>query len=69
MDDLAGSIIDGRYVAQKFRFGRAGIRQPIYVVEDYRNTSLNMDFSALVGIALLRPIVVFIQNIGLSTDC
>ena len=44
MDDLAGSIKDGRYTAQKHRFSSAGIRQPVYVVEDFRNESLCMDF-------------------------
>lgn len=36
MDDLASSIMDGRYVDQKYRFKKASfIRNPIYLVEDY----------------------------------
>ncbi|XP_069501111.1 crossover junction endonuclease MUS81 isoform X2 [Ambystoma mexicanum] len=35
MDDLCGSIIDGRFREQKFRMKRCGLRNPIYLVEDY----------------------------------
>lgn len=35
MDDLCGSIIDGRFREQKFRLKRCGLRHPIYLVEDY----------------------------------
>ncbi|XP_069821500.1 crossover junction endonuclease MUS81 [Dendropsophus ebraccatus] len=35
MDDLCGSIIDGRFREQKFRLKRCGLRRPIYLVEDY----------------------------------
>ena len=45
MDDLAGSIIDGRYLTQKFRFRAARIRQPVYVIEDYRNETLSIDLA------------------------
>ncbi|KAM4537231.1 crossover junction endonuclease MUS81 [Odontesthes bonariensis] len=33
MDDLCGSIIDGRFREQKFRMKRCGLRRPIYLVE------------------------------------
>ncbi|XP_064407829.1 crossover junction endonuclease MUS81 [Latimeria chalumnae] len=35
MDDLCGSIIDGRFREQKFRLKRCGLRNPIYLVEDH----------------------------------
>ncbi|XP_075425955.1 structure-specific endonuclease subunit MUS81 isoform X2 [Ascaphus truei] len=35
MDDLCGSIIDGRFREQKFRMKRCGLRHPIYLVEDH----------------------------------
>ncbi|XP_063293898.1 crossover junction endonuclease MUS81 [Pelobates fuscus] len=35
MDDLCGSIIDGRFREQKFRLKRCGLRHPIYLVEDH----------------------------------
>ncbi|KAG8563649.1 hypothetical protein GDO81_016164 [Engystomops pustulosus] len=35
MDDLCGSIIDGRFREQKFRLKRCGLLHPIYLVEDY----------------------------------
>ncbi|XP_013385302.1 crossover junction endonuclease MUS81 isoform X2 [Lingula anatina] len=38
MDDLAGSIIDGRFKEQKFRLKNCGLRKPIYLVEDYGST-------------------------------
>ncbi|XP_061921538.1 crossover junction endonuclease MUS81 [Entelurus aequoreus] len=34
MDDLCGSIIDGRFKEQKFRLKRCGLRKPIYLVEE-----------------------------------
>uniref|UniRef100_A0A3Q4BHI3 Crossover junction endonuclease MUS81 n=1 Tax=Mola mola TaxID=94237 RepID=A0A3Q4BHI3_MOLML len=34
IDDLCGSIIDGRFREQKFRLKRCGLRQPIYLVEE-----------------------------------
>ncbi|XP_061664083.1 crossover junction endonuclease MUS81 [Syngnathoides biaculeatus] len=33
MDDLCGSIIDGRFREQKFRLKKCGLRRPIYLVE------------------------------------
>ncbi|KAK5621804.1 Crossover junction endonuclease mus81 [Crenichthys baileyi] len=33
MDDLCGSIIDGRFREQKFRLKRCGLHRPIYLVE------------------------------------
>ncbi|XP_041099327.1 crossover junction endonuclease MUS81 isoform X2 [Polyodon spathula] len=38
MDDLCGSIIDGRFREQKFRMKRCGLKKPIYLVEDYGST-------------------------------
>ncbi|KAM4722115.1 crossover junction endonuclease MUS81 [Rhinophrynus dorsalis] len=35
MDDLCGSIIDGRFREQKFRLKRCGLHRPIYLVEDH----------------------------------
>ncbi|XP_014662664.1 PREDICTED: crossover junction endonuclease MUS81-like isoform X2 [Priapulus caudatus] len=35
MDDLAGSIVDGRFREQKFRMKNCGLRRPIYLVEEY----------------------------------
>ncbi|XP_075044739.1 structure-specific endonuclease subunit MUS81 [Mixophyes fleayi] len=35
MDDLCGSIIDGRFREQKFRLKRCGLHHPIYLVENY----------------------------------
>ncbi|XP_070570245.1 crossover junction endonuclease MUS81-like [Ptychodera flava] len=34
MDDLASSIMDGRFKEQKFRLKNCGLRKPIYLVED-----------------------------------
>ncbi|XP_034080861.1 crossover junction endonuclease MUS81-like, partial [Gymnodraco acuticeps] len=34
MDDLCGSIIDGRFREQKFRLKRCGLRNPCYLVEE-----------------------------------
>ncbi|XP_056156608.1 crossover junction endonuclease MUS81 [Lampris incognitus] len=34
MDDLCGSIIDGRFREQKFRLKRCGLHRPIYLVEE-----------------------------------
>ncbi|XP_042368423.1 LOW QUALITY PROTEIN: crossover junction endonuclease MUS81 [Plectropomus leopardus] len=34
MDDLCGSIIDGRFREQKFRLKRCGLRKPCYLVEE-----------------------------------
>ncbi len=35
MDDLVGSIKDGRFREQKFRLSRSGMGQIIYLIEDY----------------------------------
>ena len=35
MDDLAGSITDGRFEEQKYRFRSAGIKHGVYLVEDH----------------------------------
>ncbi|XP_071963917.1 crossover junction endonuclease MUS81-like [Antedon mediterranea] len=35
MDDLCGSIKDGRFKEQKFRLKQCGISNPIYLVEDF----------------------------------
>lgn len=34
MDDLCGSIIDGRFREQKFRLKRCGLHRPVYLVEE-----------------------------------
>ncbi|KAL7880290.1 hypothetical protein SRHO_G00025440 [Serrasalmus rhombeus] len=34
MDDLCGSIMDGRFREQKFRLKRCGLHKPIYLVEE-----------------------------------
>ncbi|XP_065066521.1 crossover junction endonuclease MUS81-like [Rhopilema esculentum] len=35
MDDLAGSIVDGRFKEQKFRLKSCGLKHPIYLIESY----------------------------------
>ncbi|XP_067939786.1 crossover junction endonuclease MUS81-like [Watersipora subatra] len=35
MDDLSGSIVDGRYKEQKLRMKQSGLRKPIYLIEYY----------------------------------
>uniref|UniRef100_A0A3B5AXK4 Crossover junction endonuclease MUS81 n=1 Tax=Stegastes partitus TaxID=144197 RepID=A0A3B5AXK4_9TELE len=35
MDDLCGSIIDGRFREQKFRLKRCGLHRPVYLVEEH----------------------------------
>ncbi|XP_022108685.1 crossover junction endonuclease MUS81-like [Acanthaster planci] len=35
MDDLCCSITDGRFKEQKFRLKQSGLRQPIYLIEDF----------------------------------
>ncbi|XP_072030478.1 crossover junction endonuclease MUS81-like [Amphiura filiformis] len=35
MDDLCGSIMDGRFHEQKFRMKQCGLRKPIYLVEEF----------------------------------
>ncbi|XP_038073322.1 crossover junction endonuclease MUS81-like [Patiria miniata] len=35
MDDLCGSITDGRFKEQKFRLKQSGLRKPIYLIEDF----------------------------------
>ncbi|XP_064621952.1 crossover junction endonuclease MUS81-like [Lineus longissimus] len=35
MDDLSGSIKDGRFKEQKFRLRQCGLKKPIYLVEKY----------------------------------
>ncbi|KAK2185087.1 hypothetical protein NP493_246g02008 [Ridgeia piscesae] len=35
MDDLAGSIIDGRFHEQKFRLWNSGVKNVIYLIEKY----------------------------------
>ncbi|KAG8437888.1 hypothetical protein GDO86_008546 [Hymenochirus boettgeri] len=38
MDDLCGSIIDGRFREQKFRLKRCGLHHPVYLVEEHGST-------------------------------
>ena len=35
MDDLAGSIVDGRFREQKFRLKNCGLKNPVYLVEKH----------------------------------
>ncbi|CAM4515995.1 unnamed protein product [Leuciscus chuanchicus] len=42
MDDLCGSIIDGRFREQKFRLKRCGLRKPIYLVEECGSTAAHL---------------------------
>eukprot|EP01133_Synstelium_polycarpum_P019008 gene19008-22753_t len=39
IDDLSGSIIDGRYKEQKFRLAKCGIRHIVYLVEGDANAT------------------------------
>ncbi|XP_052822673.1 crossover junction endonuclease MUS81 [Octopus bimaculoides] len=38
MDDLSGSIVDGRFREQKFRLKQCGLSHAIYLIEDYGST-------------------------------
>ncbi|CAL8241325.1 unnamed protein product [Merluccius merluccius] len=42
MDDLCGSIIDGRFREQKFRLKRCGLARPIYLVEECGTAASHM---------------------------
>ncbi|KAJ3584928.1 hypothetical protein NHX12_013651 [Muraenolepis orangiensis] len=42
MDDLCGSIIDGRFREQKFRLKRCGLSKPIYLVEECGTAASHM---------------------------
>ncbi|CAL8326138.1 unnamed protein product [Lota lota] len=42
MDDLCGSIIDGRFREQKFRLKRCGLSRPIYLVEECGTAASHM---------------------------
>ncbi|XP_015246901.1 PREDICTED: crossover junction endonuclease MUS81 [Cyprinodon variegatus] len=42
MDDLCGSIIDGRFREQKFRLKRCGLRKPIYLVEGSSSSAAHL---------------------------
>uniref|UniRef100_H3C4X1 Crossover junction endonuclease MUS81 n=1 Tax=Tetraodon nigroviridis TaxID=99883 RepID=H3C4X1_TETNG len=42
IDDLCGSIIDGRFREQKFRLKRCGLRKPIYLVELHGNAASHL---------------------------
>ncbi|XP_024913151.1 crossover junction endonuclease MUS81 isoform X2 [Cynoglossus semilaevis] len=42
MDDLCGSIIDGRFREQKFRLKRCGLRRPIYLVEECGSSAAHL---------------------------
>eukprot|EP00912_Choanoflagellata_sp_UC4_P002297 UC4_evm1s1445 len=53
MDDFVSSVLDGRYSGQKFRFKKAKIKQPIYVVEDFQN----MDNYVIEGSAIRQMLV------------
>nr|XP_061810854.1 crossover junction endonuclease MUS81-like [Nerophis lumbriciformis] len=47
MDDLCGSIIDGRFREQKFRLKRCGLRRPIYLVEGKSASRLSIPEATL----------------------
>ena len=48
MDDLASSIVDGRFLEQKFRFETAEIKHKIYLIENYgRTDNQRLDENAL----------------------
>ncbi|KAM8899418.1 crossover junction endonuclease MUS81 isoform 1-T2 [Spinachia spinachia] len=42
MDDLCGSIIDGRFREQKFRMKRCGLRRPCYLVEEHGSAASHL---------------------------
>ncbi|KAL7875946.1 hypothetical protein AOLI_G00109090 [Acnodon oligacanthus] len=42
MDDLCGSIMDGRFREQKFRLKRCGLHKPIYLVEECGSAAAHM---------------------------
>ncbi|XP_062372647.1 crossover junction endonuclease MUS81 [Sardina pilchardus] len=42
MDDLCGSIIDGRFREQKFRLKRCGLFKPIYLVEEHGSAAAHL---------------------------
>ncbi|XP_076828762.1 structure-specific endonuclease subunit MUS81 [Brachyhypopomus gauderio] len=42
MDDLCGSIMDGRFREQKFRLKRCGLHKPIYLVEECGATAAHL---------------------------
>ncbi|XP_047241145.1 crossover junction endonuclease MUS81 isoform X1 [Girardinichthys multiradiatus] len=42
MDDLCGSIIDGRFREQKFRLKRCGLHRPIYLVEGSSSSAAHL---------------------------
>lgn len=43
LDDLIGSIKDGRFHEQKFRLKRSGLKNVIYIIEEMNIDSLNKD--------------------------
>ncbi|XP_033127929.1 crossover junction endonuclease MUS81-like isoform X2 [Anneissia japonica] len=53
MDDLCGSIKDGRFKEQKFRLKQCGINNPVYLVEEYGS----MDNMSLPKATLQQAIV------------
>lgn len=58
MDDLAGSIKDGRFHEQKFRLKQSGIQNLIYMVENYgSNTHLGLPLTSLFQAATNTLIV------------
>lgn len=54
MDDLCGSIIDGRFREQKFRLKRCGLRKPVYLVEECGSAASHL---SLPETTLLQAIV------------
>ncbi|KAM4612331.1 crossover junction endonuclease MUS81 isoform 2-T2 [Polymixia lowei] len=58
MDDLCGSIIDGRFREQKFRLKRCGLRKPIYLVEECGTAASHLSLPE----ATLQQAIVNTQN-------
>ncbi|CAG8541288.1 2832_t:CDS:2, partial [Racocetra fulgida] len=59
MDDLVGSIKDGRFREQKFRLSKSGASQIIYLIEDY-----NLEEVAEFGIDAIKTAISSIQMLN-----
>ncbi|CAG8507983.1 11387_t:CDS:2, partial [Racocetra persica] len=59
MDDLVGSIKDGRFREQKFRLSKSGASQIIYLIEDY-----NLEEVAEFGIDAIKTALSSIQMLN-----
>ncbi|KAN0083129.1 hypothetical protein V8E54_002217 [Elaphomyces granulatus] len=62
LDDLIGSIKDGRFLEQKFRLQRSGIKNVIYLVEDfsvtYDSNATALKFNEIITSAIASTQVV-----------